>query len=42
MMTYVLQEDLKDTTSLLVDETRNALHTTTAGETTDGLAAIGQ
>ena len=32
---YVLEEDLKNTTGLLVDETRNTLDTTTAGKTTD-------
>ena len=35
--TYVLQEDLEDTTSLLVDETRDTLYTTTTSETTDSL-----
>ena len=30
--TYVLQEDLEDTTSLLVDETRDTLYTTTTSE----------
>lgn len=34
--TYVFEEDLKDTTGLFVNEARNTLHTTTAGETTDG------
>ena len=33
--TYVLEENLENTTSLLVDETRNTLHATTAGEATD-------
>ena len=33
--TYVLQEDLEDTTSLLVDETRDTLDTATAGKTTN-------
>ena len=32
----VLQEHLEDTTGLLVDEARDALHTTTASETADG------
>ena len=32
----VLEEDLEDGASLLVDETRDALDTTTTGETTDG------
>ena len=32
----VLQKHLEDAASLLVDETANALHTTSAGETTDG------
>lgn len=35
--TYVLQEDLENTTSLLIDETGDTFHTTTTGETTDGL-----
>ena len=34
--THVLEEDLEDTTGLLVDETRDTLHTATAGETADG------
>ena len=33
----VLEEDLEDTTSLLIDEARDTLHTATAGETTDSL-----
>ena len=32
----VLKEDLEDTAGLLVDETGDALDTTTAGQTTDG------
>ena len=32
----VLQEDLEDTTGLLVDEARDTLHTTTTCETTNG------
>jgi hypothetical protein len=36
-MTYVLQEDLKDTTSLLVDQAGDTLHTATTSETTDSL-----
>ena len=32
----ILQEDLEDTTSLLVDETRDTLDTATAGKTADG------
>lgn len=32
----VLEEDLEDTTSFLVDESRNTLHTTTAGQPTNG------
>ena len=32
----VLEEDLEDTTGLLVDETGDTLHTTTTRETTDG------
>ena len=32
----VLEEDLKDRAGLLIDQTRNALDTTTTGETTDG------
>jgi hypothetical protein len=31
----VLEEDLKDTTGLLVDQTRDTLDTTTTSETTD-------
>ena len=31
----VLKEDLEDTTSLFVNETRDTLHTTTTGQTTD-------
>lgn len=33
----VLEEDLEDTASLLVDETRDTLDTATAGKTTNGL-----
>ena len=33
----VLEEDLENTTSLFVDETRNTLDTTTTSETTNGL-----
>ena len=33
----VLQEDLQDATSLLVDEARDTLNTATTGETTNGL-----
>ena len=33
---HVLEEDLENTTSLLVDEARDTLDTTTASETTDG------
>ena len=32
----VLEEDLEDSTSLFVDETRDALDTTSAGKTADG------
>jgi hypothetical protein len=32
----VFKEDLEDTTSLLVNETRNTLDTSTACKTTDG------
>ena len=32
----VLKEDLQDATSLLVDETRDALDTTTTSKTTNG------
>ena len=32
----VLKEDLEDTTGLFVDESRDTLHTTTSGKTTDG------
>jgi len=34
--TNILEEDLKNTTSLLVDETRDTFHTTTTSETADG------
>ena len=33
----VLEEDLENTTGLLVDETGDTLHTTTTSETTNGL-----
>ena len=33
----VLEEDLENTTGLLVDETRDTLHTTTTSETADSL-----
>ena len=32
----ILKEDLEDSTSLLVDESGDTLHTTTTSETTDG------
>ena len=35
--TYVLQEDLKNTAGLFVDETRDTLHTAATSETTDSL-----
>jgi len=35
MTTYVLQEDLENTTGLFVDQTRDTLDTTTTSETTD-------
>ena len=35
----VLQEDLEDTASLLVDEARDTLDTATTSETTDGLSS---
>ena len=35
MKAYILKEDLENTTSLLVDETRDTFHTATAGKTTD-------
>ena len=35
-VTHVLEEDLQDTTGLLVDEARDTLHTTTTCETADG------
>ena len=38
--TYILQEDLKDTTSFLVNETRDTLHTTTTSETADSLEMV--
>lgn len=40
MSTYVLEEDLEHTASLLVDKTGDTLHTPTTGETTDGLEMI--
>ena len=33
---HVLEENLENTTSLLVDETRDALHTATTSQTADG------
>jgi len=36
MTTYVLQEDLENTTGLFVYQTRDTLDTTTTSETTDG------
>jgi hypothetical protein len=33
---HVLKEDLENTAGLLVDETRDTLHTATTSETTDG------
>ena len=35
--THVLEEDLEDTTRLLVNEARDTLHTTTASETANSL-----
>ena len=34
-MTHVFKENLQNTTSLFVDETRDTLDTTTAGKTAD-------
>ena len=34
--THVLEEDLEDTTGLLVDEAGDTLHTSTTGEAADG------
>jgi hypothetical protein len=34
--TYVFEENLKDTTGLFVDETRDTLHTATTGEAANG------
>ena len=34
-MTHVFKENLKNTTSLLINETRDTLHTTTTRETTN-------
>ena len=34
-VTYVLEEDLKNTTGLFVDETRDTLDTATTGKTTN-------
>ena len=39
--THVLEEDLEDTTGLLVDEARDTLHTATTSETTDSLVQRG-
>ena len=36
MTTYVLQEDLENTTGLFIDQTRDTFDTTTTSETTDG------
>ena len=36
IITHILKEDLEDTTSLLVDKTRDTLDTATAGKTTNG------
>jgi hypothetical protein len=36
-MTHVLQENLQNTTSLLIDKARDTLDTTTASKTTDSL-----
>ena len=36
----VLQEDFEDTAGLLVDKTRDTLHTATTSETTDGLKEV--
>jgi hypothetical protein len=41
-MTHILKENLQDTTSLLVDEARDTLDTSTTGKTTDSLKGIGQ
>lgn len=37
-MSYILEEDLQDTTSFFVDETRDTLDTATTSKTTDGLS----
>jgi hypothetical protein len=34
--TYILKEDLENTTSLFVDKTGDTLHTTSASKTTNG------
>ena len=39
-MTYVLKENLQNTTGLLIDETRDTLDTATTSKTADGLRAI--
>ena len=39
--TYVLEEDLQNTTGLLVDKTRDTLDTATTSKTTDGLKTWG-
>ena len=36
-VTYVLKEDLEDTTGLLIDKAGDTLDTTTTGETADSL-----
>ena len=40
IMTHVLKEDFQNTTSLLIDETRDTLHTTTTSETTNSLESV--
>jgi len=37
-MTHVLKENLQNTTSFLINETGDTLHTTTASKTTDSLS----
>jgi hypothetical protein len=40
IVTHVLEENLQNTTGLLINKTRDTLHTTTTGETTNGLESL--
>lgn len=42
LCTYTLKEELENATRLLVDKTRDTLHTPTAGKTADSLDIINQ